>query len=97
MCSWENLRKSNFESLLNCLENLLVCFVGNKRDGETLGSETTSTTNTMEVRVSIAWKIVVDGQVNTLNINTTTEDIGCNTDTLVELLELLVALDTVSN
>ena len=49
----------------------------------------------MKIGISIAWKIIVDGQVDTLDIDTTSKDIGGNTDTLVELLELLVALDTV--
>lgn len=48
----------------------------------------------MEVGVGVAGEIVVDGKVNTLDINTTSEDVGSNTDTLVELLELRVALDT---
>ena len=47
----------------------------------------------MKVGVSITWKIVVDSQVDTLNIDTTSEDIGGDTDTLVELLELLITLD----
>jgi hypothetical protein len=49
----------------------------------------------MEVRVGISRKIVVNGQVDTLNINTTTENISRNTDTLVEFLKLLVSLDTI--
>lgn len=48
----------------------------------------------MQVRVSVGGEIVVDGEVDALDINTTAEDISGNTDTLVELLELLVALDT---
>lgn len=48
----------------------------------------------MKVRVSIAGKIVVDSQVDTLNIDTTTEDISGDADTLVELLELLITFDT---
>jgi hypothetical protein len=48
----------------------------------------------VKVRVCITWKVVVDGQIYTLDIDTTAEDIRGNTDTLVELLELLVALDT---
>jgi hypothetical protein len=63
-------------------------------DTETLGTETTSTTDAVKVRVGIAGKIVVDGKVDTLDIDTTTKDVGSDTDTLVELLELLVALDT---
>ena len=50
----------------------------------------------MQVGVGITGEIVVDGQVDTLNIDTTAEDISGDTDTLVELLELLVALDTVA-
>lgn len=48
----------------------------------------------MQVRVGISGQVVVDGKVDALNINTTTEDIGSDTDTLVELLELLVPFDT---
>jgi hypothetical protein len=68
--------------------------VGNEGDRQTLGTETTSTTDTVKVGVSITWKIVVDSQVNALNIDTTTKDVGSNANTLVELLELLVSLDT---
>ena len=51
----------------------------------------------MEVRVGVGGKIVVDGKVDALNIDTTPEDVGGNTDTLVELLELLVTSDTGAN
>lgn len=47
----------------------------------------------MQVGIGIGGKIVVDGQVDTLDIDTTTEDISGDADTLVELLEFLVALD----
>lgn len=47
----------------------------------------------MEVRISICREIVVDGKVDTININTATKDVGSDTDALIELLELLVALD----
>ena len=50
----------------------------------------------MQVRVSIAGQIVVDGQVDTLDIDTTAKDVGGDADTLVEFLELLVALDAVA-
>ena len=89
-----NLRESNLKTLLNCLQYLLISLAANEGDRKTLGSETSSTTNTMEVRISITWEIVVDSQVDPLNIDTTTEDVGGDTDTLVELLELLVTLDT---
>jgi hypothetical protein len=89
-----NLRQSDFESLLDGLEHLLVLLAADEGDTETLGTETTSTTDAMKVRVGITRKIVVDGKVDTLDIDTTTEDVSSDTDTLVELLELLVTLDT---
>ena len=51
----------------------------------------------MEVGVGVTGKIVVNGQVNPLNIDTTAKNIGGDTDTLLEVLERLVALDTVSS
>ena len=50
----------------------------------------------MQIRVGIRREIVVDRKVDALDINTTTEDVGGDADTLVELLELLVASDTKS-
>jgi len=49
----------------------------------------------VEIRVGIAWKIVVDSQVDTFDIDTTTKDISGNANTLLEVLESLVPLDTV--
>lgn len=88
------LRKGNFKSLLDILQHLLIRFTAHKGDRDTLGSETASTTNPMQVRVGIAGQIIVDGQVDTLYIDTTAKDVSGDTDTLVELLELLVTLDT---
>lgn len=92
----QNLRQRHLETLLNLLQHLLVLLAADERDRKTLGTETTSTADTVQVRVGVGRQVVVDGQVDTLDINTTTEDIGGDTDTLVELLELFVALDAVS-
>lgn len=44
-----NLRKGNFKSLFDFLEDLLVLLVADKRDGQTLGTEATGTTDTVQV------------------------------------------------
>lgn len=51
----------------------------------------------MEVRVGTVRHVVVDDNVDTLDINTTAENVGGNHDTLVEVLEVLVPRDTVQN
>jgi len=48
----------------------------------------------VKVGIGIRWQIVIDGQVDTLNINTTTKNISRNANTFVELFEFLVTLDT---
>ena len=89
-----NLRHLDLESLLDSLQNLLVLLSADEGDGKTLGAESTSTTHTMQVRVGISRHVVVDGKIDTFNINTTAENIGGDTDTLFEFLELLVPFDT---
>lgn len=87
-------RKGDLEALLNLLEHLLVLVGADEGDGKTLGTETASTTDTVQVGASIAGEIIVDGKVDTLNIDTSAEHISGDTDALLELLELLVATNT---
>lgn len=86
-------RKSNLEPLFNLLEHSLILRGADERDRQTLGTETTGTADTVKIGVGIGRQIVVDGQVDTLDINTTAENVGGNADTLVEFLELLVAFN----
>jgi hypothetical protein len=82
------------EPLLNLSKDLLVLLGADEADRHTLGTETTGTTDTVEVAVGIGGQVVVDGQVDTLNIDTTTKDVSGDANALLEVLELLVALDT---
>lgn len=47
----------------------------------------------MEVGVGVGGEVVVDGQIDALDVDTTAENVGGNTDALVELFEFLVAFD----
>lgn len=91
------LRKGDLEALLDRLEDSLVIRAADEGDTETLGTETTSTTDTVEVRVGLVGHVVVDSDVNTLDIDTTTKDVSRHTDTGLEVLELLVTLNTVTS
>lgn len=68
-------------------------FLADEGNGQTLGTEPTGTTHAVEVGVSVTWHVVVDSQVDPLDVDTTTEDVGGDADSFVELLELLVTLD----
>ena len=91
-----NLRKGNFETLLDLLENVLIIFAGNEGDAETLGAETTGATDSVKVRVRVGGEIVVDGQVDTFDIDATAKHVSSHADSLVKLLEFLIALDTIA-
>ena len=86
--------KGNFESLLDILQHLLILLAADERNRQTLRSEPTSTSDAVQIRVRIGRQIVIDGQVDPFDVDTTTEDVGCDADPLVELFEFLVAFDT---
>ncbi len=50
-------------------------------DGHTLTTETSGTTDTMDVVLSVGWKVKVDDQRNLLDIDTTSEQIGGDQNT----------------
>ncbi len=84
----------NGEARLHLLDFLLVLLGGDERDGKTLGTESTSTTNAVQVLIRIIREIVVDDDVDSLDINTTTEQISSNKNSLLEILEVLESTDT---
>ena len=92
-----NLRNRHLEALLDGLQHVLVLVAAHERDGQTLGAETTSTTDAVEVRIGIGREIVVDREVDALDVDTTAEDVRGHADALVEVLELLVTTDTVGD
>ena len=64
----------DFESALNVLEDLVVIFARDKHDRETLGTETTGTTDPVQVRGCRIWGVVRDRDVDALHIDTTAKD-----------------------
>jgi hypothetical protein len=87
-----NLDRKTF---LDGREDFLISLAADERDAETFGTKAPSTSDTMQVRVCIGWKIIVDRKIDLLDINTTSKDISGNTDAFVKLLELLVSLNTI--
>ena len=49
----------------------------------------------MQIRIGICGKIVVDRQVDALDINTTSENVGSDTNSLVKFLKLFISLNPV--
>lgn len=70
----------------------------NEVDGNSLSTESTSSTNSMDVVLLFEWELVVDDETNLLDIDTSCEEIGGDEDsggTSSELLHDAVSLDLV--
>jgi hypothetical protein len=79
---------------LDIVEDIAVFLGGNEGDSQTLGTETTRTTNTVKVGIGGSGHIVVDDNVDTFEVDTTTEDISGDKNTRLVFLEVVVHLQT---
>lgn len=62
---------------------------GNEINGNTLATETTTTTNTMDIVLAVGGEIVVDNERDLLDIDTTGQQVGGNEHTRRSRTELL--------
>ena len=83
----------NGKALLDSIKDLAILLARDKRERQTLRTETTGTTDTVEIRVGIIGEIVVDGDIDLSEIDSSPKDVGGDTNTGFIALELVVALD----
>ena len=81
----------DFESVLDVVESLGVGLIRNHSDGQAFCAEATRSRHAMQIRVGIFGHVVVEDDVHSLDVHTTTEQVGCYQDAFLEILELLVA------
>ena len=70
------LGHGNLEPTLNLVEDFLVGLRGDEGNSESLGSEASGTSDTVEVLVRVVGHIVVDDDVDALDIDTASEKVG---------------------
>merc|ERR1719273_1139728 len=90
---WE-LRDVHLEPVLDLVEDFCIALVRHKGDGETFGSKPSSPGHSVQVGVSVLGHVVVEDNVDSLNVHATTEEVGGDKDSLLEILELLVARES---
>ena len=79
---------------MNLVKDSLVFIRAREGDCETLGSESASTSNSVEVRVSAFGHVVVEDNVDLLNVNASPEDLCGDQNAVLELLESFIDLDS---
>lgn len=83
------------ESALDAFEDLLVFFRGDEGNGLTLSFETSSSADSVHVVLSGSGHVEVDDQVDSFDIDTSSEEISHDQDSVLAFLELVVDTGTV--
>jgi hypothetical protein len=86
----------HFKALLDLSQNLFVLVRLHERYRETFGSESASTTNSVQVFVALLGHVEVDYDVDLLDVNAAAEKLSRNEDAILELLEAVVDFKSVS-
>jgi len=82
----------DFKSVLDIVQDLGVVLVGYEGDSQAFCSESSSSGYSVKVHVGIFGHVVVEDDVYSLDIHTTSKQISCYQDPLLEILELLVTV-----
>ena len=83
----------DLEAALDFFEDLLVGLTADEGNGQSLGSKPAGPPYTMEELVRVVGKIVIDHDVDPLDVDPTSEQVGRHEDAGVEVLEGLVLGD----
>mmetsp|Transcript_14206 Transcript_14206/g.34034 ORF Transcript_14206/g.34034 Transcript_14206/m.34034 type:complete len:366 (+) Transcript_14206:330-1427(+) len=86
-------RNVDLKARLHLVQNLLVGFAAHKGNGNTLGTETTRTSDAVQELVRIIGKVVVDHHIDAFDIDTTSKQVGGDQDACVKILERFVLRD----
>ena len=82
------------KSALDLVEDLSIFLRGDEGESQTLGTESTGTTDPVQVSVCAFGHVIVDNDVDTLNINTSSNQVSGHHDAGVEVLKFLVHLNS---
>lgn len=70
------------KTVLDVVEDLCVVLIRDEGDGQTFGTETTGTSDAMQVSVRILWHVVVEDDVDSLDVHAAAEEVRGDEDSL---------------
>jgi hypothetical protein len=83
------------ESLLHILEDNEVFWGAEEGDCESLSSESACSADSVEVGITVSGHVHVEDDVDFLNVDSSPEDVCCHHNSVLELLEVVVPLDSI--
>ncbi len=87
----------HLEPLLRLVQDLEVLLRGDKAEREALRAESARARHPVQVLIRIVGHVVVDDYVDLLNVDASAKKVSADHDPLLEVLEVLEALDPISN
>jgi len=76
---------------LNLLQDLVVLVVTTETDSQTFGTESTGSGNSVQVSIRVFWHVVVENDVHSFDIDTSSEEIGGDQDSSLKVFEQRVS------
>lgn len=83
------------EGDLDVSENLFIILRGHEGDGLTLGFETACSADSVHVVIWGDGHVKVDNEIDSLDINASSEQVGCDQDSILAFFEFGVDSSTV--
>ena len=80
-------RNVHLEPTLHLIKHLLIGLTRNKRNSNPLRPKPARSSHTMQELIGIIREIIIDDNIDTLNVNTTSEQIGGYENPRIEILE----------
>ena len=72
----------------------MVFWAAHEADSQTLGSESSGSAHSVQVGVRVLWHVKVEDYVDLLDVNTSSEDVSGDHDSVLEGFEVIVSLDS---
>ena len=85
----------NFKSLLNFFQDFQVLGPTHESNGQSLSSEPSSSSDSVKVGIRILRHVIVEDHIDLLNIDSSSEDVCSHHNPVLELLEVIVSLDSI--
>lgn len=93
---FRQFRNADFESVLDRFQCLLVFICADERNSQTFGAKTSGSGDTMKILIRrffissrvIVGKVIVNDNIHTADIHSSTEQVGRNKDTSLSLNKL---------
>jgi len=72
----------------------MILRAADEADSQTLCTESSSSSDSVEIGVRILRHVKVEDHIDLLNVNSSAEDISSNHDPVLELLEVIISLNS---